>query len=92
MFEINDRKGFQITFDNEWTVSIQFGIGNYCQHYHKMLTTKAEYWDSTGSSSNAEIAAWDKHDKWYTFDHGDTVDGYKSADEVLDFIYMIKNK
>jgi hypothetical protein len=28
MFRINDNKGFSITFDNGYTVSVQFGPGN----------------------------------------------------------------
>ena len=30
MFSIQDNKGFQISFKNGYTVSVQFGGGNYC--------------------------------------------------------------
>jgi hypothetical protein len=39
---------------------------------------------------NAEVAAWDSNEEWYDFG-SDTVKGYLSADEVSDFIHMIRN-
>jgi len=33
MFNITNGKGFTMTFANGWTVSVQFGGLNYCQHY-----------------------------------------------------------
>jgi len=33
MFRITDKKGFSITFDNGYRVSVQFGAGNYCDNY-----------------------------------------------------------
>lgn len=32
-FRITDSKGFSITFDNGWTISVQFGRGNYSDNY-----------------------------------------------------------
>jgi hypothetical protein len=34
MFKITDGKGFHMTFANGWTVSVQWGAGNYCQNYN----------------------------------------------------------
>ena len=83
MFGINeyDNAGFHITFKNGWTVSVQFGQGNYCENKSK----------SKSQCVNAEIAAWDANDKWYSFEY-DNVKGYCDADEVADFITMIKAK
>jgi len=33
MFYISDGKGFQITFSNGFTASVQFGEFNYCEYY-----------------------------------------------------------
>ena len=33
MFKITECKGFQMTFANGWTVSVQWGIGNLCPNY-----------------------------------------------------------
>lgn len=84
MFKIIDAKGFHITFENEWTVSVQFGAGNYCDNYGSF-----EFGKSAGPSTTAEIAAWDKHECWYEFATGDTVKGYCSPAEVLAFINLI---
>ena len=40
--------GFRITFENGYTVSIQFGSNSYCANYHKKLDTTI--------SDNAEVA------------------------------------
>jgi hypothetical protein len=31
-FKSTNNKGFQMTFENGWTISVQFGYGNYCSH------------------------------------------------------------
>jgi glucan-binding YG repeat protein len=44
-------------------------------------------------SEDAEIAAWDKDGAWYEFStNGDKVKGWVKADEVADFMAMIKAK
>jgi len=93
--------GFQIDFENGWTVSIQFGIGNYCDNrYNKgnPFTDIPDFLDST----TAEIAAWPTKargwskgtstNEWYQFEHGDQVDGYRKPNTVLAFMQMIANK
>lgn len=74
--------GFHMTFANGWTVSVQFGKGNYISDRgHR------------GQSVDAEIAAWDADGKWYRFeDQDDNVKGWVKADEVADFMAMIKAK
>jgi hypothetical protein len=79
-------KGFHITFENGWVVSVQFGAGNYCDHHNS-----DDYDRNLGHSKTAEIAAWDKDGNWHHFEH-DTVDGYKTPAEVLEFINMIASK
>jgi hypothetical protein len=73
--------GFHMTFKNGWTVSVQFGEGSCSENRNK---TKSE-------CINAEIAAWDASDEWYSFDY-DNIKGWCDADEVADFITMIKAK
>ena len=84
MFRISSGKGFQMTFENGWTVSVQFGNGNYCEN---RFATDHE----RGESVDAEIAAWDKNNVWHDFGH-DTVMGWCTADQVADFIAEIKGK
>lgn len=59
MFGTLRNKGFHITFPNGWTISVQFGIGNYCGKYpfderDYDLPRKSESWQSP----NAEVAIW----------------------------------
>lgn len=81
MFDVTNGKGFKMTFANGWTVSVQFGGYNYCEHYDKQSGYQ-------GPSKNAEVGAWDKDGNWYDFGF-DTVKGYMSTNEVLDFMNMI---
>lgn len=80
MFDITNGKGYKMTFTNGWTVSVQFGGLNYCQHYDDPIGGGYR-----GPSKDAEIAAWDKNGNWYDFGD-DTVKGYVSADELLAFM------
>lgn len=74
--------GFQMTFENGWTVSVQWGPNNY------IADRKCG-----NDSVNAEIAAWDKDDNWYYFeDQNGKVKGWVSADEVSRFMTWIAAK
>ena len=89
---ILDNRGWQITFPNDWTVSVIIGKGAYCTNRHD------EELDYTNSkpSPNAEIAAWygegNDQRSWYVFDSGDTVEGYQTPLDILDFMNMIANR
>jgi hypothetical protein len=98
MFRITDGKGFQITFENGWTVSVQFGPGNYISNRDlnsfsaKSYSEKNREFGERGSP-DAEIAAWDKNGEWMRFfENNDSVKGWVSADEVAAFIQMVANK
>ena len=85
MFEITAGKGFQMTFANGWTVSVQFGDGNYCDNRFNA--------NGEQSSKTAEIAAWKGRDEtWYQFDNATEVRGWVTADDVAKFINLIANK
>ena len=87
MFRINDNKGFQITFANGWTISVQIGLGNY--HTNRDLNSLD--FKTSVPTPTAEIAAWDKDEKWYEFEN-DTVKGWVSPNELLEFMNMIAEK
>lgn len=84
MFKSCGGHGFHITFDNGWTVSVQFAPGNYCNN-HKPFYRDPE---TANECANAEIAAWDSNGDWHKFEY-DTVLGYQSPNQVLDFMNMI---
>ena len=56
MFRITAGKGFQITFANEYMVSVQFGGRNYCEN--RMDDVSHEGWAASGAKGcvNAECA------------------------------------
>jgi len=90
MFTITGNRGFTMTFDNCWTVSVQWGAGNYCANHSMSLST---FGQPVTPSPTAEIAAWDANDIWYRGDDwGDDVKGYVNADDVAKFIAMIQAK
>lgn len=86
MFKITDNKGFHMTFANGWTVSVQFGYGNYSDNYNS-----GRYGEPADPSCNAEVAAWDGEGKWYQVD-GDEVQGHQTPDQVADLIEIIRRK
>jgi hypothetical protein len=81
-------KGFQLTFENGLTISVQWGVGNYCenrQYSDYSAPMKKEIWDC----STAEIAIWDKSDVWHNFG-SDTVKGYVSSDEIAKWVSKVQ--
>jgi len=91
MLKITDNKGFHVTFANGWTVSVQFGAGNYCSNRSSGMDFDA-FKKPAEPCANAEIAAWDADNSWFEFESGDTVDGWKTPDEVAAFMEMIRVK
>jgi hypothetical protein len=71
-FQSQYNNGFTMTFENGWTISVQFGMANYANIVD-------------GVSVSAEIAIWDQNNDWYDFGH-DKVIGYCSANEVAEWI------
>ena len=70
-------EGFTMTFANGYTISVQFGNGNYCSR------------DDNNRAKTAEIAIWDKDGTWYNFG-SDTVKGYCSPDEIVTWMRKVK--
>ena len=83
-------KGFQLTFENGWTVSVQWGPGNYCDRqgnpnaYNQPLEVKTGFW----ASKNAEVAAWNSDHEWLPFEY-DTVKGWLTTDDVAAFVAKV---
>lgn len=86
-FKICDQKGFHITFENGWTVSVQFGRGNYCDNYDH-----PGYEGAVPQSSDAEIAAWNAKNAWFEFQGGNTVEGNATPARVLSFMAEVAAK
>ena len=82
-FACMDNKGFHITFENGYTVSVQFGTGNYCdkQSYGPgSLDAPMRAENGLWESPNAEIAVWDEAGDWTIESQ---VDGYITPNSLL---------
>lgn len=84
MFTITGGKGFHITFANGYSVSVQFGKGNYCERRGRMDEVDSH------ACKNAEVAAWDKDGKWYKLpDSNDDVIGWQTPEQVLAILVLV---
>ena len=79
MFRITDNKGFQITFDNGYTVSVQFGPGNYGSNRAETYSTSMNV---PMSAALAETALLAPNGDFVAY-QGEDVQGYVNADSVL---------
>lgn len=81
-------RGFQITFSNSVTISVQFGYGNYCTNRDGLLESPR----GDTQSPDAEVALFGHMGNWLTrealietgidTDPGDDVMGYVTPDQV----------
>lgn len=85
MLTITAGTGFQMVL-NGYTVSVQFGGGNYCQHRHLGWQLPKQMW----KSEDAEIAVWENStNEWLRLGNGDDVAGWVSAEKVGKVIGII---
>ena len=96
MFYISDGKGFQITFSNGFTASVQFGEFNYCEYYLGLKKPKIRKKGKNAHSRDAEVACFDKDGnlislEGYDKERVDKVIGFLTANEVLDFMNWVAN-
>ena len=88
MLKVTQNKGFSLTFENNLTISVQFGSYNYCDRRGFDQTYGSERDTLIVESSNAEIAIWDKEDKWFNFG-SDVEKGWCTANEVAEWIEKV---
>jgi len=81
MFKATENKGFQITFNNGYTISVQFGKGNYCDNRLKNNN------DFITSCKNAEVAIWSEINP-----EDMEIIAFQTAEEVAKIIETYSNK
>ena len=87
MISSNYNRGFTLKFENGWTISVQFGLMNYCER-RSVKQGQSLFDDMKNSrteSLTAEIAIWEDENNYYNFGH-DIVKGHCTADEVAEWI------
>jgi hypothetical protein len=73
-------KGFQITFENGYTISVQYGKSNYCER--RDLFEEESPADQI-SSKNCEIAVWkDRTSKWEKMGENEDPVGFISFERI----------
>lgn len=96
MFSITRGKGFQITFENGYTASVQFGYGNYTENYdiYEMGGYKRECKNIKSGiypeTRLAETAIKAPNGALIEYDGGD-VQGYRTPEQVLELLNYVKN-
>ena len=90
MLVSTENKGFQLTFKNGYTISIQFGRGNYCSNRNNVDKPQEQV---SYKSVNAEVAAWDSLGECVSLDSNciNNPVMYCSADEVAELINKVKS-
>lgn len=89
-FRITEGKGFQITFKNGYTVSVQFGPGNYSDNYaeHQFGGFSSENQARCGrqGSTSAECAVWGPDGEMIPHFDGQTVSNRSTPSDVLELL------
>jgi len=99
--ELGYHDGFQMTFENGCTISVQFSKHTYSDE--GQTTAEVAAWDNQGNwlmfdgEKTAEVAAWDNQGNWLMFDgekwseveEGSDVLARQTAGEVAKLIYTL---
>ncbi len=91
-FVTTQNKGFGITFDNGFTISVQWGTENYCEHRNldinfEDLPNPKEH--NRWESRSAEIAVFDKDGEMVSVGERDAVIGWLTPNEVAKAIEIV---
>lgn len=82
-FRSTSGKGFHITLDSGYTLSVQFGGGNYCANRQRDVRERDL------SSPDAEIAVWRGKGGLLPLPGGDSVVGWVTPAQVLDILVAL---
>ena len=90
MFQITDGRGFQMTFENGVTLSVQFGPANYCEN-RSTDDFKAPRKTSLWKSKDAEVAILLPDGEFYQIQECDKVEGWQTVEDVCRWIEVARN-
>lgn len=94
MFRITNGKGFHITFANGYTLSVQFGPGDYCNNRNAACNpgehfTQARDRCGRDGCADAEVAVFDPNDHFVQLGKYNKVIGGVSPARVAEIIATI---
>jgi hypothetical protein len=84
-------KGFRMKFDNGFSISVQWGIGNYCEKKNLGATLGDERKEDFWESKTAEVAVFDNNNDMLSIGNEEAVIGWLSPDEVAKVISIISS-
>ena len=87
-FGITMAHGFHLHFPNGYTISTQFGGGNYCEN--KRMEIERSQVDVF--SNNVELAIWDINGQWVTKRAHKAITGKEADDIVLGWVNVTEWK
>ena len=95
-FIATQNKGFRMTFDNKFTISVQWGTINYCEKKNLMAEYKDEIKEPIWESKSAEIAVFERHSMGermlsISSDGVDDVIGWLGTDDVAKVIAIVSS-
>ena len=90
-FVATQNKGFGITFQNGFTISVQWGTFNYCEKKNLETDIGEEMKTNRWESKNAEIAIFNKDNEMVSIGNHDEVIGWLSPDEVAKVISIVSS-
>ncbi|KKL69677.1 hypothetical protein LCGC14_2112510 [marine sediment metagenome] len=79
-------KGFHMKFKNGWIISVQFGIGNYCENYNNPVEEFREM-GVAYASDDAEVWAWNGNEHYPKEPLG-----YQSPEQILKIINKLSKR
>lgn len=85
VFRICQAKGFQVQFDNGYTVSVQFGPSNYCDNYDMDWKDVGDFVES----ANAEIAIIKPDNGGFELLIDDDVAGHVTPDQIAKIMQYV---
>ena len=85
-FYITGKKGFHFVCENNWTISVQFGPGNYCANYARSIGKDDEACGKDGSPT-AECAVWGPDGEMVEYKGwGDSISNRSTPKQVLELL------
>ena len=81
MFKITEGRGFQMVFDNGYTISIQWGAGYYCSN---------KFGEDGADSITAEVGIFETHSPYkVVLINGQTHESYLTPERVAELIAKV---
>jgi hypothetical protein len=87
-FTSSYNKGFTMGFNNGLIISVQWGVGNYCERRSYTEDFLSEMKQRVVQSGTAEIAIWDQDGTGFNFG-SDEVKGWCDTNEVATWIQLV---